>query len=350
MCDNPSKTTYAMLDIAKFLCALLILFYHYFSEHRALPPLLDEALSLYAVAVALFMAISGFLAFNKIENVRGTKERWRYIKKQVFRLLKIYLLWSVIYIAFQLSQWQYSGISVYFVLGQIQKWVFGSTFYTIWFMPSLAFGLIVAFWVTEKLPKGVSYFLAVMLYAIGAFTLTYSFVVKAIPGFVTFSNFAQTWLGGSRGGLFFGFPLILVGKTMVYVKHKAKWLKTAVLSVIFMMLMLIEALALRYFAGHTGIDMTIMMIPACFCILGFLLSVKLPSSNLFVWMRRMSVLIFMTQRIFLTVLPAILPTEVTDFIFANNYVGAVFVCGSTILFSALIIAMSKRISWIKNLY
>ena len=61
-----TKKKYNGLDIGKFLCAFLILFYHYFSEHRGLPVIIEEALSLYAVAVALFMLISGFLTFNKI--------------------------------------------------------------------------------------------------------------------------------------------------------------------------------------------------------------------------------------------------------------------------------------------
>ena len=74
------KITYPGIDIGKFLCAFLILFYHYFSEHGSLPGLLGEALSLYAVAVALFMTISGFLLYNKLEEnpADGHKERHCY--------------------------------------------------------------------------------------------------------------------------------------------------------------------------------------------------------------------------------------------------------------------------------
>lgn len=53
--NKSTKCMYLGLDVGKFLCAFLILFYHYFSEHGSLPGLLGEALSLYAVAVALFM-------------------------------------------------------------------------------------------------------------------------------------------------------------------------------------------------------------------------------------------------------------------------------------------------------
>ena len=116
-----------------------------------------------------------------------------------------------------------------------------------------------------------------------------------------------------------------------------------------MALMLVEALTLRYFFGNSGIDMTVMMVPSTFCILGFLISSKLPESGYLVWMRKMSVLIFITQRLFLTVLPDILPQAVNEAVFANNYIGVVFVCGGTIGFSALIIALSKKFKWIKYL-
>ena len=86
------KSVYPGIDIGKFACAFLILFYHFFSEHGSLPGLLEEALSLYAVAVALFMTISGFLLYNKLEGIDSREERWSIVKKQVLRIYRIYLL------------------------------------------------------------------------------------------------------------------------------------------------------------------------------------------------------------------------------------------------------------------
>ncbi len=345
-----AKKNYAMLDLAKFLCALLILFYHYFSEHPCLPSIVEEALSLYAVGVALFMVISGFLTFEKLETIERTAARWQCVKKRVLRILKIYALWSIPYLLYTILRWNFAELTVSFVFWEIQRWVFNSTFFTIWFMPSLAVGLIVAFWVREKLPKWIAAVLAVLMYAVGSLMLTYKGIGSSIPGFAAFTTFAETWLGGARGWLFFGFPLTLLGSVMVKVKHKMRWQSTMILSIVSVALMLGEALTLRHFFGNTGIDMTVMMVPSVFCILGFLLSTKLPEGGFLVWMRKMSVLVFLTQRLFLTVLPSILPQAVNDVIFANNYVGAVFICGGTIAFSALIIALSKKIRWLKNLY
>ena len=86
-----TKSVYPGIDIGKFLCAFLILFYHYFSEHGSLPGLLGEALSLYAVAVALFMTISGFLLYNKLEGIDNKEARWSIVKNRFVEFIGIYL-------------------------------------------------------------------------------------------------------------------------------------------------------------------------------------------------------------------------------------------------------------------
>ena len=217
-------------------------------------------------------------------------------------------------------------------------------------MPALAFGLLFSFFLIEKLPRPLTYTLAVICYIISALSMTYSFVGKFIPGYDFALDILNVWLGGSRGWLVFAFPLILVGRAMVKIERKINWKIMAALSVGFMICLVAEALVLRKIAGHTGIDATVMMLPATFCILGFLLSFKLPSGNYSVFLRSMSVLIFMMQRLFLTVIPDILPTAFAEAIFANIYLGSVIICGSTIAFSVAIILLSKRLKFLKYLY
>ncbi len=344
------RKTYTALDVGKFLCALLILFYHYFSEHGSLPGILNEALSLYAVAVALFMVISGFLTYRKLETIEEYKDRKKYIFKQVKRIFTVYLLWSIPYLAYSISRWDFSTLTAEFVLTQVHRWVFSSTFYTIWFMPTLALGLLLSFFLLEKLPKNLVYVLAAACYIMSALTMTYLFIGKLIPASTIVFNIFNTWFGGSRGWLLYGFPLLILGRAMVKIENKINCMLMAVLSVVSMLGLLAEALILRSIAGHTGIDSTFMMLPAVFCILGFLISFKLPGGSYSVFLRSMSVLIFVTQRIFLTVIPHFLPEAVNQFIFSNLYLGALILCGSTILFSAGIILLAKKFKFLKYLY
>ena len=343
------RIIYTGLDIGKFLCALLILFYHYFSEHGGLPGILDEVLSLYAVAVALFMAISGFLAFSKLENISTLSKRWSSIKYQVIRILKIYALWSIPYLIFNISCWDYSTLNPSFVFWEIQGWIFNSTFYTIWFMPMLAIGLIFTFWITEKFPAKITLFLAILMYAMGSLTMTYSYFGCMIPGYDLISDFADTWLGGSRGWLFYAFPLLMLGRSIAKSKKKLECMRALLLSVISLVCLVTEALVMRKIAGHTGIDMAIFMVPTVYFLLIFLTKINLPSGYYSLWMRKMSTVIFMSQRLFLTVLPALLPT-IFFTVFTNSIIGVVVVCGSVITFSAIIISMSNKWRFLQNLY
>lgn len=350
MNNSGNKKMYAGLDVGKFVCAFLILFYHYFSEHGPLPGILDEALSLYAIAVALFMTISGFLLFDKLETVVDTRDRWKIVKKQVIRIYTVYLVWSVPYLLFTVLRWDWNSITFEFIFWQIQEWIFKSTFYTIWFMPMLAIGLILTFWVTEKLSQKIVIFLSIICYLIGSLLLTYNFIGLQIPGFNIFSDLAETWLGGARGWLFYAFPLIMLGRFMVKKKDQMKPFRMGILSCLCVILMLVEALLIRSLAGrHTGIDLTFMMIPTVFCLLGLLISISLPTRGPYRWMRNMSTLIFMSQRIFLTVLPSCLPT-LFDFIFANNYIGAIIIGVLVVGFSGIIICVSRKISFLNKLY
>ena len=270
------------------------------------------------------------------------------VAKQVKYILRVYLLWSIPYLVFQISSWDFSTISFSFVLNRVQGWVFGSTFYTIWFMPALCVGLLVAFAATEYLPKVAVYVLAAMAYVVGALMLTYNFLGDAIPGSSAFTAFANRWLQGPRGGLFFGFPLLIVGRLAAEQKEKLNPIVMGLASVIFMALVLAEALLIRRLAGrNTGIDMTMMMPLLVFCILGCIVKIPMRSGKGCVWMRQMSTLLFMTQRIFLSVLPVLTSGlkgwESPLFCF-------VLMCGGTFVFSATLIFASRRMHWLKRLY
>ena len=343
-----AKTQYGLLDVAKFLCALLILFYHFFSENGSLPMILEEALSTYAIAVALFMAISGFLLFGKLETVQKREERWQIVRKQAWRTLRIYLLWSIVYVLYNISRWDFANLTVAFVLRQLQQWVFGSTFYTIWFMPALAIGVVATFWLTEFVPKWALAVLSVILYAAGALMLTYKSVGAMIPGYAAFTNFAGTWLGGARGWLFYAIPLLLIGRLVAKKENHSgsRWTLWLALSIVSVAVMLVEALTLRHFFGSTGIDMTILMPAAVFCILQFLLSIRIPQGAYQLWMRKMSLLIFVAQRIFLSVIPGL----VGESLLANGYFAFLFCVGGTILFCAAIVFLSRKVKPLKLLY
>ena len=342
------KEKYPSLDIAKFLCSIFILLYHFFSEIGSLPPIIDEALSLYAVCVALFMVISGFLMWNRVEKENDEKKQFGIVRKQVLRILQIYLIWSVPYLIYSISRWNFESITIGFVLWKIQGWIFGSTFYTIWFMPSLAIGLILSFFVIKKCPSWIAIVLCVLFYVVGGLNSTYSFLISKKAWYGNVNWFIKIWLNGERGGLFYAFPLVSVGYLIACLKTKFKPLIMAFLSFVAMIALLVEALVLREIAGHTGIDLTLTMPIVIFCVMGFLVSVPIKDFALSIWMRNMSTLIFMSQRLFLTVLPGLFVSVKS--LYEKQLVAFLIVCIGTIVFSSVVILLAKKIRCLRKIF
>ena len=103
--SNNKPQYYPVLDLVRFIAALLIIFIHIFPEgsstqsiglDASVPMLLTESF-VYAIlrpAVPIFFVISSFLLFRKIE--LDPENKWRYIKKFLLRLVFLALFWYVL--------------------------------------------------------------------------------------------------------------------------------------------------------------------------------------------------------------------------------------------------------------
>lgn len=80
-----------------------------------------------------------------------------------------------------------------------------------------------------------------------------------------------------------------------------------------------------------------------------LLHIDLKEHRLWLWMRKLSILLFTCQRIFLSVLPGYLPS-VFEILYANSYVGLAVVIGMTLFFSVLIVLLSNKVKFLKRMY
>ena len=57
----------SLIDVVKFLFAILILFAHYAAEWGEFPTILDYAFSLYIIVVPFFFACSGYFLYSKVK-------------------------------------------------------------------------------------------------------------------------------------------------------------------------------------------------------------------------------------------------------------------------------------------
>lgn len=141
---DPARINYNMMDVVKFLSAILLVCAHTASERVDLPPLLDLCCSLYIITVPFFYIASSFLFFRKIGTMKDSDRKayyWKYTK----RIGLMYLAWSLIYFCFVLISWIQSQASWDVVLSYLHHSIVYSTYPTIWFLPALWIGVTLVY-------------------------------------------------------------------------------------------------------------------------------------------------------------------------------------------------------------
>lgn len=331
---------YYGLDIGKFICALLIISSHFASEWGNFSKSVDMIFSIYIIAVPFFFAVSGFLLFNKIENTDATQHKGiltKYLKKIVL----MYLMWSVIYIAFNVATFCKFGITSQEVVNYIHQCIVYSTYDTIWFLPALAVGVVMVYFMRKVLSFRNILILAVVFYILGMFGVTYSGVMaKSELLSAVYSTYEKVFLT-TRNGFFNGFPFVALGAYIAYEVNEGKYkkanLKYIILSAVFGIFFVAEAFATKKLFHAPNANTVFMLLPFVYFAIKFLLGVNVPDNKICYTLRKLSTTMFLSQRIFLTALPVLFPNSVFEKLLSfNSFGGLLYIIVITIVFSALL--------------
>ena len=93
-------------------------------------------------------------------------------------------------------------------------------------------------------------------------------------------------------------------------------------------------------------DVGIFLVPFTYFFFKALLNVEIKESNLWLWCRKLSLLMFVSQRLFLSALPSIFPSFFIA-LYSNSYIGLVILLALIICFSVLFAKLSERIKCLK---
>ena len=182
------------------------------------------------------------------------------------------------------------------------------------------------------------------------FGYTYKFVVAETP-IGSFYDIYDTIFLTSRNGVFNGVPFIFMGSLISQkdIKPSVKgFFKYAIPAGISLALLIAEAFVLKLKFNVTGMDIGVFIVPFIYFFIMAVLNLDIKENKLWIWFRKLSLLIFVTQRLFLSALPDMFPT-IFEKIYANSYVGLIAVIGMTIAFSVVLILLSKKIKFIKKM-
>lgn len=126
---------YPAIDILKVMLAYMVVLRHCAQTYLAPESILYKVIvnGLSALAVPTFFAISAFLLYAG----RGK------LKNQVWRIVRLYLVWTILYLPINLLRIIIKGKDVLqSVFELIQYTVMSGSYYHLWFLPALAIGLV----------------------------------------------------------------------------------------------------------------------------------------------------------------------------------------------------------------
>ncbi len=361
MNSSVTKKAYTLIDIVKLMLAFLILFSHFLNEHAngKLPKVLDLAVSIYIIAVPMYFAFSGYFLFKKIYSSDSSNHK-EFTKNYCLKTMRLYGIWSLIYIFFQVITWIRFTPSSTEVLSYIHRALVYSTYNTIWFLPATAVGAVLAVVLRKYFGDKKMFCIATAFCIIGAMGDCYYNLTEKIPVIGQLFAAYRVIFITTRNGVFNGFPYIAVGAMVAYKQRNDKKEYSPVFnryfwaSVVLCCLFIVEAVISKLRLEAHNSNTIIALFPFTFCAVYWCIISTQPviSSETSLYMRRMSTAIFLSQRIFLTALPKLL----TETVFAvmldekNWIIGLCWITACTFIFSAMLIALSGKISFLKNFY
>ncbi|MBM6678615.1 MULTISPECIES: acyltransferase [Faecalicoccus] len=333
------KKQYAAVDIAKYVSALLVVCIHTF-------PFIDinEMLNTYFIqticrlAVPFFFMISGYFLFRKIRNEEEDKD---VLKKYLFRLLKIYLIWTVIYLPYTIYNYVQAQSGWMGIFSYLRDFLLNGSYYHLWFLPALMTGTLIVYYLYHK--KGMLFTLkiALLLYGIGYLLNIYAPLWEQIP-FISFlfSFFTKT-MTTARNGFFFA-P-IFIGIGMLLAKTRRIPCRVAQLAFVISFALLVIEVTLYILTGmmHDLACMYLSLIPATFFLGNCLLTSKIAYKPSYRSLREDSLLIYTVHILFAQPLLSLLP---------NAHIVVYFLTiACSQIFATLVIRYKERVPLLEHL-
>lgn len=361
MQSTVTKKSYTLIDILKLFLALLILFSHFFNEHAKgkLPKGLDLAVSIYILAVPMYFAFSGYFLFKKIYNSDPSGHK-AFLKNYCFKIMRLYGVWSAIYIFLRIITWIRFKPTSDAVLDYIHRSLVYSTYNTIWFLPATAVGAVIAVLLRKRFGDKGMFCFAALFCLIGAMGDCYSSITEDIPVAGQLLSAYKNVFITTRNGVFNGFPYIAVGAMAAYMQGHDKTEYHPVFNryfcgaVFFGGAFIAEAIVSKKIADANNSNTIIMLFPftifaVYWCVISAQPGISKGASE---YMRKMSTAIFLAQRLFLSALPELMPATVFTVMLDDKgwKIGLCWVTGCTVLFSAVLIALSGKFTCLKKLY
>lgn len=159
---------YNSLDLFKFVFAIVVVSIH-------TQPFLDikERFNWYYIhtfgnlAVPFFFMTSGFLLFKNINGLETTEQKKK-VKKYILHLLKIYIVWCIIWLPWKMLNFFNSGhFTAKDILLYFRDVMFVEAGDALWYLPALAVAVALVYFLLKKINIEMIIVIALLFYVMG---------------------------------------------------------------------------------------------------------------------------------------------------------------------------------------
>ena len=343
---------YRCIDLAKFVGAILIIILHtapFSSYSKVLTFGVRNIITI--IAVPFFFIASGFMVFKKLEAIEEQKDKNAYIKKHIKRLIVMYLFWSAVYFIFVLLDWILNGFTIINLLEYCKDFVFEGSFSTIWFLPALIVATLIVFLLRKKFSYKTIFFISLPIYLVTLLGSSYYGLALQIPVISNLYEIYYSFFDTIKNGLCFGFIYVALGALIGQFESKLYISKTKniLLIIVCFVLLAIEAFVVAHFNWNIkGSDTILMLVPLSFLIFIFVLKLDcVGSDKIYLLLRKYSMLLFLTQRIPMTIISMFFSDTI---IMKNSILYFVVILVSTFVISTIILKLTEKFKFLKIAY
>lgn len=284
---NSIPQNYAIFDVGRIIAAILVIAIHCMPSYNPKNAYVFVLGNIIArLAVPYFFVVAGyFLAFKDVNDTVV-------IKSYVKRLIKLYIIWSLIYLPANIYIWIENENTLLGVLDYIKDFIFIGSFIQFWYFPAIIFSVIAVHFLLKKFKDTTIILISTIIYIIGLFGDTYYGVISATSPLKKVYDIYLSFFETTRNGLFFGLLFVAIG---VYIKknNKKMSMKKSTLGLVFSLVgLFMEAYFISYLGVALDYNIYLFAVPTIFFLVLWLQDITLPNRNIYLRIRKMSVLIF----------------------------------------------------------
>lgn len=247
MSSELSNKNYKMIDVMKFVAAVLVICIHTSPINGEIGYFLNNILA--RIAVPFFFLTSGYFLYSKVE------KDYKYIYKYIKKIFYLYSSWYIIYLIFRLLMGIMNGLSIKSIIVLLREFLF-SGYYHLWYLPSLILSIFIVSIFIKKRQYYFLYITSILLFSFGILGDSY---------YGVFENNLLTKLldiyffifGTTKAGICFGIPFITLG--VIIRKYDIKFNHLNLMLILSGILFIAESTILEFYNIGKGRNIYIML-------------------------------------------------------------------------------------------